>query len=96
MRPSQALARHRDQLLAVVLRHGGVNPRIFGSVARGDDAEGSDLDLLIDCRPGTGYLTLARLQAEAEEVLGVPVDLHTAAGLKERIRGAILAEARPL
>ena len=96
MRPSQALAHHRDQLLAVVHRHGGVNPRIFGSVARGDDADGSDLDLLIDCRPGTGYLTLARLQAEAEEVLGVPVDLHTAGGLKARIRASVLAEARPL
>lgn len=47
MRPSEALAKHRDEVLAIIARHAVSNPRVFGSVARGEDEEGSDLDMLV-------------------------------------------------
>lgn len=48
MRPSEALARNRDRVLEVISRYPVANPRIFGSVARGEDVEGSDVDILVD------------------------------------------------
>lgn len=48
MRPSEALAKHRDKVLEIIARYPVSNPRIFGSVARGEDVEGFDVDLLVD------------------------------------------------
>lgn len=95
-RPSEAIARHRAALLDIVHHHGAANPRIFGSVARGEDDEQSDLDLLVDRLPGTGLMKLAALQLEAEALLGLPVDVHTPEGLRSEIRAIVVAEARPL
>ena len=50
MRPSIALQLHRDSIRGIVLRNGATNPRVFGSAARGEDTEDSDLDLLVECR----------------------------------------------
>lgn len=95
-RPSEAVLRHRAALLDIISRHGAVNPRIFGSVARGDDDEESDLDLLVDRLPGTGLMKLAALQLEAEALLGLPVDVHTPEALKNEVRAEVMKEARPL
>ncbi|MGL5863482.1 MAG: nucleotidyltransferase family protein, partial [Phycicoccus sp.] len=46
----------RGELLEVLRRHGVTNPEIFGSAARGDDHEGSDVDLLVDFAPGTDII----------------------------------------
>ena len=48
MRPSQAVAARLDEVRAVIARYPVSNPRVFGSVARGEDDEKSDLDLLVD------------------------------------------------
>jgi predicted nucleotidyltransferase len=69
---------------------------VFGSVARGDDEAGSDIDLLMDIPPTCSLFGLARLQRELTELLGVPVDLGSEADLHPRIRERVLAEARPL
>lgn len=53
---------HRAEVLSVLRRHGVTNPRIFGSVARGDDHEGSDLDLLVDFPPGTSLVDVVGIQ----------------------------------
>ena len=47
MRPSEALAKYRDEVLAIIARYPVTNPRVFGSTARGEDVEGSDLDILV-------------------------------------------------
>lgn len=73
-----------------------VNPRVFGSVLHGLDAEGSDLDLLVDALPGTTLLHLGGLQNALEELLGVPVGLVTPGDLPKRFRGEVLAEARQI
>ncbi len=82
----QLLAAHRGELREVLRRHGVLNVRVFGSVARGDDREGSDVDLLVELPSGTGLFTIARIQEELEAILGVPVDLVPDAGLKPNIR----------
>lgn len=87
---------HRQELLDVLRRHGVTNPEIFGSVARGDDRDGSDLDLLVDLAPGTDLFDMVRIKRELEEVLGAPVDLIPRVGLKERVRTAASTDLLPL
>lgn len=80
----------------VAARHGLTNVRVFGSVVRGEDAAGSDIDLLVDVAPGVGLLGLARAQRDLEALLGVPVDLIPAADLKPGVASTALDEARPV
>ena len=72
------------------------NPRVFGSVLRGTDQDGSDLDLLVDAPPGTTLFDLGGLHAELESLLGVHVDLLTPNDLPPKFRARVLAEARPV
>jgi len=97
MRPSIALTRNRDALAALPVRHRLVNVRVFGSVVRGEDKDGSDLDLLVDPLPDvTTLFDIVALKAEAERLLGVPVDVRTSNDIHERFRARALGEARPL
>jgi predicted nucleotidyltransferase len=96
MRPSEIIARHRDALIEAGRRYGVTNLRLFGSVARGEDRDGSDIDLLIDVPRGTTYFDLARLKREVEELTGITFDIHTPAGLKDEIRSQVLEDAKPL
>lgn len=73
-----------------------LNPRVFGSVARGEDNEDSDIDILVDALPDATLLDLGGLQYDLQEMLGVRVDLSTPAELHRRIRDRVLAEARPI
>ena len=73
-----------------------VNPRVFGSVVRGDDTDGSDIDVLVDPLPGTTLFDLGGLQVELETLLGVPVDLLTPGDLPLKFRAQVLSEARPV
>ena len=56
MRPSEVLPRHRETIRQLVLQAGMANPRVFGSVLRGEDQEDSDLDILVDPSPRTSLL----------------------------------------
>ena len=96
MRPSVALASKRDQILALAAARGAQRLRIFGSVARGEDHEGSDIDLLIDMPAGTSLLQIVGLQQDIEDALGMRVDLCTERELHPGLRTRILAEARAL
>jgi probable addiction module antidote protein len=80
------VAAHRSELLDVLRRHRVTNPEVFGSAARGDDHEGSDLDLLVDFPPGTDLIDMVNIKLELEAILGAPVDLVPRDGLKERVR----------
>lgn len=96
MRPSVALAAKRDQVLALAAARGARELRVFGSVARGEDHEGSDIDLLIAMPLGTSLLQIVGLQQEIEDALGMRVDLCTERELHPTLRPRILAEARAL
>lgn len=95
-RPSAALIAGRRAARRVLARHGLANPRVFGSVARGEDTEASDLDLLVDARADTSLLDLAKARDALEDALGVRVDLVTPDDLPEVFRAAAMAEAVPL
>lgn len=72
------------------------NPRVFGSVARGEDSEDSDLDILVDPAPKTSLLDLAGLQIEIEARTGVKVDLLTPKCLPLKFRQRVMDEAQPV
>src|SRR5450759_4070871 len=86
----------RSEILSVARKHGAFNVAVFGSVARREADEKSDVDLLVDLEPGRSLLDLGGLQVELEELLGRPVDVVTRAGVKARIRERVLSEATPL
>lgn len=92
----RVLREHREEVLRIAAEHGVSGVRVFGSVAQGQDAPCSDVDLLVDLPAGTGLLGLARLQADLEAVLGGPVDVVPADGLRPRIRDDVLAQATAL
>ena len=77
-------------------RYGVRNIRVFGSFARGEVGQGSDLDLLVEYVPGQSGFAFFRFCREAEERLGRKVDVATEEGLHPPIRERVLAEAVPL
>jgi len=95
-RPSAALIAGRGAVKRALARYGLANPRVFGSVARGDDTEASDLDLLVDARRGASLLDLVKAKHAIEDALHVTVDLVTPDDLPRAYRATVLAEAVPL
>jgi hypothetical protein len=86
----------RDAILRLAEHHGARNVRIFGSVARGEATENSDLDLLMDWAPGTDLLDQVGLVQDLQELLGLKVHVGTERSLHWYVRDKILAEAIPL
>ncbi|MBM4271728.1 MAG: nucleotidyltransferase family protein [Deltaproteobacteria bacterium] len=87
------LKEKRGNILEIAARHGARNVRVFGSIARGDADESSDIDLLVDMEPGRSLLDHAALLLELRELMGCRVDIVTERGVKPRIRERILKEA---
>lgn len=96
MRPSEALRRHRSEILALAGRHHARDVRVFGSASRGDDREDSDIDLLVEFDTGASLFDAFALQEALEALLAHKVELATPAGLHPLIRAAVLREARSL
>ena len=82
----------REQVMAIAARHHASRVRLFGSAARGEDRPDSDIDLLVDFDQESSLFDLMRMSRELEGLLGRPVDVISAGGLKSRDR-AILAES---
>jgi predicted nucleotidyltransferase len=89
LRPSQALAARRVEVQAAFERAGLLPPRVFGSVARGEDCVGSDVDLLVDFTDRHDIADLLALEDELADLLTVGVDLVDARGV-----GQVLERAR--
>ena len=87
---------HRDEIKAIVARHHGRSVAVFGSVARGDERPGSDIDFLVELAPGTRPFEILELGAELEEALGVSVDVGTPELLRHELRSGVLDESIPL
>jgi len=94
MRPSLVLDLKRSAVRETTSRFRVANLRVFGSVLRGTDKDGSDLDLLVDPLPGTTLFDLGGLHDELESMLGIRVDLLTPGDLPPKFRDKVLAEAR--
>lgn len=95
-RLGRRLRRRRRAIIEAAARRGAHNVRVFGSVARGEDIESSDIDLLVDLDDGVGLVALGGLARELSDLLGVAVDVVPADTLKRGIRDEVLAEAVPL
>jgi predicted nucleotidyltransferase len=91
----ELLKEKREAILHICAKHGARNVRVFGSVARGEAGEGSDLDLLVEFELGQSLLDHAALILDLEDLLGRKVDIVTE-GLYWLRRRRILKEARPL
>ncbi len=87
---------HRREILELAIRHGVTQVRVFGSMARGDADENSDVDLLVRPLPGTSLLDLGGLVMDAEDLLGRRVDVMSDRALAPSIRERVLLEAEAL
>lgn len=86
--------RHRRRaVITTAARRGARNVRVFGSVARGQDTDASDIDLLVDLDDDVGLLSLAAMRRELSELLGARVDVVPAAMIKPAIRDDVVDEA---
>jgi uncharacterized protein len=96
MRPSQALDLHRARIRQIALSHRVQDIRVFGSTVRGEDIEGSDLDLLVEPTSETTLLDIGAIRFELKQLLGLDVDVLTPNALPDKVRARVLSEARPV
>ena len=86
----------REAILRLAKKRGAHNLRVFGSVARGEANENSDLDLLVAWEPGRSLMDHAALVQDLQELLGMKVHVGTEKSLHWYVRDKILREAMPL
>lgn len=93
MRPTDAIREKEGDIRRLIETYGFTEPKLFGSVARGDDHEGSDLDLLATLPPAmAGKISLfdiAELEDELQAMVGVPADFHVCNNMPEHLRQSI-------
>jgi predicted nucleotidyltransferase len=89
-------AERREEILRLAEGRGAHSLRVFGSVARGEANEDSDLDLLVAWEPGRSLLDHAGLVQDLQELLGIKVHVGTEKSLHWYVRDRILREATPL
>lgn len=92
----QDIQNRREEILAIAGRYGARDVRIFGSVARGDTTETSDLDLIVRFESGRSLLDHGGLIMDLRELLGVKVDVIDEEAMRPRFRDHVLKEAIPL
>lgn len=89
------LREKRDEILRICAKYGAHKVRVFGSMARGEADEQSDIDFLVEMESGRSLFDLGGLQYELKQLLGCPVDVVTERGLKVRLRDRVVREAVP-
>lgn len=93
MRPSEALAIHRDAIRKIAESNGVRNVHVFGSSLRGTDKEGSVLDLLVEPTSETSLFDIGAIRHALKQLLGLPVDVLTPMALPEKFRQQVIDEA---
>ena len=94
MHPSiDRIRNQRADILRLAKKYGARSIRIFGSVARGESDDRSDVDFLVELEPGRSLLDLGGLLMDLKALLGCEVDVVTVNGLRERIRQRVIKEA---
>ena len=90
-----AIAAHRNAMDVILRRYRAANPRLFGSVARGEATADSDVDLLVDLLPGGGndLLRVAGVAEELSQLLGSRVDVVAASLLRDEVSSSALVDA---
>lgn len=83
----------RDAIKAACQKYGATNVRVFGSCARDDYDESSDIDMLVDFTGKLDIGVLCELEEELEKLLGRKVDLGCESMLRPRVRETVLRDA---
>ena len=96
MLDKSAILGRREEILALAARYGASDVRLFGSVARGDALEGSDVDFVARFEPGRSLLDQGGLLMDLRELLGVNVDVVSEGALTGRFGEIVRREAVPL
>lgn len=96
MRPSEALVQHRARIRQIALSHHVRDIRVFGSTLRGDDVDGSDLDLLVEPTAETTLFDIGAIRFELKQLLGLDIDVLTPNSLPDGFRERVLKEAQPV
>jgi len=96
MELDELIREKREDILRIADKHGARNVRIFGSVARGEARDTSDIDLLVDVGLNTSSWFPAGLILELQDLLGRRVDVVTSRALKSDLRDRVLREAVPV
>ena len=87
---------HRTEILSLAERYGITDVRVFGSMARGDAGDASDVDLLVTLPPGKSGLALGALLMDVQDLLQRRVEVVTEGGLRPALRDRVLSEAQVL
>jgi len=87
------LRERRAEIIETARARGASRVRVFGSVARGDATEHSDIDFLVDLDPGRGLFDLGGLLMDLQDLLGHPVDVVTETTLRSRVSQRVLSDA---
>jgi predicted nucleotidyltransferase len=90
------IRKRRDEINRLAARYGAHHVRIFGSVARGDATDASDLDLVVRFEPGRSLLDHGGLLMDLRDLLGVKVDVISEGSLTGRFGELVRKEAVPL
>lgn len=84
------------KIIKIAKKYGAIKVSLFGSYARGDAQESSDIDVLVELESGRSLFDLIRLERELKETLGLEVDVFTPNSLHPRIRNRIMKERVPV
>lgn len=93
MKPSEVFLMKREIIQEILRKYPVSNPRIFGSVARGEDNNNSDLDIMVDTLPGCTLFDLGGLQDELSIALGISIDVVLAKDVAKAFGKQVLEEA---
>lgn len=83
----------REEILKIAAKYGAYNVRVFGSVARGEAKDDSDVDFLVEMETGRNLLDRIGLKQDLEELLNREVDVAKPSNLHQLIRDKVLGEA---
>jgi predicted nucleotidyltransferase len=96
MKSMEIVKKRKDDILKIASSYGAYNVRIFGSAARGEDKQSSDIDFLVSMEKGRSLFDQAGLLADLQELLGRKVDVVIDDGIYWLLRRKIIKEAKPL
>ena len=92
----ETIKQKRNEILQTAAKYGASNIRVFGSVARGEFYQGSDIDFLIDLEPGRSLMDAGGLLMDLQELLGCPVDVVPSDCLRKSFHEQVMKEAIPI
>lgn len=96
MKLLDTLKQQSERIKAMVEAHRASNPRVFGSVLRGEETDASDIDILVEPLPTMSLFDLGAIQYELSELLGKRVDVLTPDALPDKFRQQVMQEATAL